>query len=65
MPHRRDGRTSGLTKVIVIFMAALAIIQLIKPLGLPGLRHRSDAWKVALGGLVLMVLAIGFVTFLR
>lgn len=35
-------------KLFMLFGAALAIIQLIKPLGLPGLKRRQDAWKLPL-----------------
>lgn len=35
----------------MLFCAALACIQLIKPLGWPGLKSRRDAWKLALAGL--------------
>lgn len=43
-----------MTKIIMVFFAAVAAIQLIKPLGLPGLEHRRDAWKLAVLALVVM-----------
>lgn len=50
-----------MTKIIVIFLLALALVQIIKPLGWPGLKKRSDAWKLALGGLMVTVIAIGLI----
>ncbi len=47
-----------MTKLIALFMAALALIQLIKPLGLPGLKRRQDAWKLAVAGVGLMLVFI-------
>jgi len=37
-----------LTKVIAVLLLLAMGIQLIKPLGLPGLRRRGDFWKIAL-----------------
>ncbi len=48
----------AMTKLIALFMAALALIQYIKPLGLPGLKRRQDAWKLAVAGVGLMLLVI-------
>jgi len=36
----------------MMFFAAAACVQIIKPLGLPGLRRRRDAWKLAVFGLL-------------
>ncbi len=47
-----------MTKLIAIILAAVALIQIIKPLGLPGLKRRQDAWKLAAGGAAVMVVAI-------
>ena len=56
-------REAGLTKIIMIFFAALACIQVIKPIGIRGLEHRRDAWKLAaLGFLVIVALMILSVT---
>ena len=52
-----------MTKIIMVFFAAVAAIQLIKPIGLPGLEHRRDAWKLALLAFaVLAVLTVGTAT---
>lgn len=48
----------AMTKLIALFMAALALIQFIKPLGLPGLTRRQDAWKLAIAGAGLMLVFI-------
>ncbi|MEJ8476620.1 hypothetical protein [Roseibium algae] len=50
-----------MTKVILIFLLVLAVIQVIKPLGWPGLKKRSDAWKLAIGGLFLIVFSVGLI----
>lgn len=64
--NNRIGMNSGpkgftvraMTKLIALFMAMLALIQFIKPLGLPGLKRRQDAWKLAVAGVGLMFLFI-------
>ena len=43
-----------LTAVLVLAMIA----HLIRPFGLPGLRHRGDAWKLAVLALLLIVAAV-------
>ncbi|WP_417688796.1 hypothetical protein [Roseibium sp.] len=50
-----------MTKAILLFLLALAAIQVIKPLGWPGLKKRSDAWKLAAGGLIFVALSIGLI----
>lgn len=47
-----------MAKILVVFLAGLAVIQIIKPLGWPGLRQRRDAWKLALLGLAMMIVFI-------
>lgn len=37
-----------MTKALSLVILAIMAIQIIKPLGLPGLRHRRDFWKLAL-----------------
>ncbi|MGX5664677.1 hypothetical protein G6N76_01175 [Rhizobium daejeonense] len=36
-----------MTKLIAILLMLAMVIQVIKPLGLPGLRQRKDFWKIA------------------
>lgn len=38
-----------MTKIIIVLLFLVAAIQVIKPLGWPGLKKRSDAWKLAAG----------------
>ncbi len=48
-----------MTKILSLLIIAMMAIHLIRPLGLPGLRRRSDFWKlaiVALGAISLTVL---------
>ncbi|MEM8852516.1 MAG: hypothetical protein ROR55_28875 [Devosia sp.] len=44
-----------MTKIVSAIVAIAVIAHLIRPLGLPGLRRRSDAWKLAVGALLLIV----------
>ncbi|MCK8779177.1 hypothetical protein M0654_04180 [Rhizobium sp. NTR19] len=37
-----------MTKAIAVLLMLAMIAQIIKPLGLPGLRRRADFWKLAL-----------------
>jgi hypothetical protein len=46
-----------MTKAVVLFLCLAMLVQVIRPLGFPGLRRRSDAWKLA-------VAAIGIVSVL-
>jgi len=45
-----------MTKAISLILAAAMVVQLIRPLGLPGLRTRADAWKIAVFALALVAL---------
>lgn len=49
-----------MSKVFAVLVVLAMIVQLIRPLGLPGLRRRGDAWKLALVGLAL-ILAVAVV----
>ncbi len=44
-----------MTKALSLLIIALMAVQLMKPLGLPGLRQRRDFWKLA-------VLALGAIS---
>lgn len=44
-----------MVKLLSLFVVAAMLIQIIKPLGLPGLKKRSDFWKLPLAGLVVIV----------
>jgi len=44
-----------MTKIISVIVALAIIAHLIRPLGLPGLTRRADAWKLAIAALVIIV----------
>jgi hypothetical protein len=46
-------------KAVTIFLGLAMIAHLIRPFGLPGLKKRSDAWKIALFALFAMVVLVG------
>ncbi|ESY75400.1 MULTISPECIES: hypothetical protein [Mesorhizobium] len=37
-----------MSKLLALVIVGIMVIQLIKPLGWPGLKRRSDFWKLAL-----------------
>ena len=45
-----------MTKVLMLICAAAALIQIIKPLGWPGLKRRQDAWKLVVFGAAAAIL---------
>jgi hypothetical protein len=59
--HRRRhtaGAAPRMTKALSIVIVLIMVVQIIKPLGLPGLRKRSDFWKLALVALGLLSLTV-------
>ncbi len=46
---------------ISLILGLMMLVQIIRPLGLPGLTRRADAWKIAVFGLavILVVGALG------
>ncbi len=48
-----------MAKIVMVFFAAVACIQLIKPIGWPGLKQRRDAWKLVIAGFMAVVVLIG------
>ena len=54
-----------MTKVLMLVCAAAALIQIIKPLGWPGLKRRQDAWKLVVFGAGATVLATILLSFLE
>jgi hypothetical protein len=46
-----------MSKLLALIVFAVMAIQLMKPLGLPGLRQRRDFWKLALVALALISIA--------
>ncbi len=47
-----------MTKVLSFLVIGMMIVHLIRPLGLPGLKKRSDFWKIALVALALISLTV-------
>jgi len=47
-----------MSKILALVIIAMMVIQLIKPLGLPGLRQRRDFWKLAVGALAAIALTV-------
>lgn len=50
-----------MAKVVSALFLVAMLIQVVRPLGLPGLRKRADFWKIALAAL----LAVGITGLLR
>ena len=44
-----------MTKALSLILALCMLVQIIRPLGLPGLRRRADAWKIAVFALAIIV----------
>lgn len=44
-------------KILPLLLLVAMLVQIVKPLGLPGLRRRGDFWKIAVAALGLMMLA--------
>lgn len=47
-----------MSKALALVIVALMIVQIIKPLGLPGLRERRDFWKLAVAAMVAISLTV-------
>jgi len=47
-----------MSKILALVIIAMMVIQLIKPLGLPGLRQRRDFWKLAVAAMVAISLTV-------
>lgn len=43
-----------MAKLIILFLGLAMLVQIIRPLGYPGLRRRADAWKLAVGAVSLV-----------
>lgn len=40
-----------MSKMLALVILGLMVVQVIKPLGLPGLKRRADCWKLAVAAL--------------
>jgi len=49
---------TAMSKALSLVILAMMVVQIIKPLGLPGLRQRSDFWKLAVAALVAISLTV-------
>jgi hypothetical protein len=47
-----------MSKFLALVIIGLMVIQIIKPLGLPGLKHRRDCWKLAVAALAAISLTV-------
>lgn len=47
-----------MSKILALVIIAMMVIQLIKPLGLPGLKERRDFWKLAVAALAAITLTV-------
>lgn len=47
-----------MSKALALVIIALMIVQVIKPLGLPGLKERRDFWKLAVAAMVAISLTV-------
>jgi hypothetical protein len=44
-----------MTKALSLILGLLMLVQVVYPLGLPGLKRRADAWKIAVLALALIL----------
>lgn len=54
-----------MTKILAVFLILIAAIQVIKPLGWPGLKKRSDAWKFVAGVVAVTVASLVVTTLFQ
>jgi len=47
-----------MSKILALVIIGLMVIQIIKPLGLPGLKQRRDCWKLAVAALAAISLTV-------
>lgn len=48
-----------MARVLSILLILAMLVQIIRPLGLPGLRRRADFWKIAVFALGVVALTAG------
>ncbi|WP_321339803.1 hypothetical protein [Breoghania sp.] len=49
-----------MTKAIALFCVLVALIQIIRPIGWPGLKRRRDAWKLVAAGFLFSIVIVGW-----
>ena len=47
-----------MSKILALVIIAMMAVQIIKPLGLPGLRQRRDFWKLAVAAMAAISLTV-------
>ena len=47
-----------MSKILALVIIGMMVIQVIKPLGLPGLKERRDFWKLAVAALAAISLTV-------
>ncbi|MBA8878168.1 hypothetical protein [Phyllobacterium myrsinacearum] len=47
-----------MTKVLPLLLILMMVLHLIKPLGWPGMKKRSDFWKIAAGAIFAMMVIV-------
>lgn len=47
-----------MSKALTIILLLAMVIQILKPLGLPGLKQRRDFWKIAVFAIAVMMLTV-------
>ena len=47
-----------MSKVLPVLLLLAMLVHIIRPLGLPGLRHRRDFWKIAVIAIAVMMLTV-------
>lgn len=47
-----------MSKVISVLLLLAMIVQIIRPLGIPGLKRRADFWKIAVVAIATMMLTV-------
>jgi hypothetical protein len=47
-----------MSKILALVIIGLMVVQIIRPLGLPGLRERRDFWKLAVAALAAISLTV-------
>ena len=54
-----------MSKIIMVVAAAVALIQIIRPLGWPGLKRRQDAWKLVLFGAAASIASVAVASLIE
>jgi len=47
-----------MSKVIAVLLFLMMLVQILWPLGLPGLKRRADFWKIAVVAIAVMMLTV-------